>query len=281
MLGNRQILSLSALLLTCGASALHAEDSEWGIRVSSGFDYSSGDYGAQSDTDILFIPITFKHERDFGAFKLTVPYVSIKTAGGSIGAGGGVDVDPDSGDGPRETESGLGDMVLAYTHYAYQGDEQWPIIDVTGKVKFGTADEDKGLGTGETDYSFEVDFTKLFEQTVVFATLGHKFYGDPPGRDLDNANYASLGVGYQLNGDTSFGLIYDVREASVSSRDNLSEATAYVSYKFPNNYKLLGYLVKGFSDGSADYGIGMSISVDTDFEKLKRYATIPRFFTER
>ena len=277
---KKTLTSLTVLALSLGLATQATQASDWRIRVSTGFDYSSGDYGADSDTDIFFLPVTLKHEREFGAFKLTLPYVSIKSASGSIGAGGDVSVDPNAGD-KRTTESGLGDVVFAYTHYAYPGDEQWPIVDLTGKVKFGTADENKGLGTGETDYSLEVDFTKLFEKTVLFVTLGHKFYGDPPGGDLQNANYVSLGTGYQLNADTSFGLIYDTREASSSSGEDLSEATAYLSYKLPNDYKLLGYVVKGFSDGSADYGIGLTISVDTDFEALKRYAPIPRFFTER
>lgn len=280
LLKKKTFTSLTALALALGMGTQTVLASDWGIRVSTGFDYSSGDYGDDTDTDIFFLPVTFKHEREFGAFKLTVPYVSIKSAGGSIGAGGDVSVDPNAGE-KRETESGLGDVVFAYTHYAYAGNDNWPIVDLTGKVKFGTADENKGLGTGETDYSVEVDLTKLYDQSVLFVTLGHKFYGDPPGSNLDNANYVSLGAGYQLNGDTSFGLIYDTREASSSSGDDLSEATAYVSHKLTNEYKLLGYLVKGFSDGSADYGIGLSVSIDTDFETLKRYADIPRFFTER
>ena len=39
------------------------------------------------------------------------------------------------------------------------------LIDLTGKVKFGTADENKGLGTGENDYAVQADWgSKLFAE---------------------------------------------------------------------------------------------------------------------
>jgi len=36
-------------------------------------------------------------------------------------------------------------------------------MDLTGKIKFGTADEDKGLGTGEQDYSLQADVFRFFD----------------------------------------------------------------------------------------------------------------------
>ena len=41
-------------------------------------------------------------------------------------------------------ESGLGDIVAAATYNAYSGGNGGSAIDLTGKVKFGTADDKKG-----------------------------------------------------------------------------------------------------------------------------------------
>lgn len=51
------------------------------------------------------------------------------------------------------------------------GYDGWPLIDVVAKVKPGTADEQEGLGTGEYDYTAQVDLRKNFGPTVAFGTV--------------------------------------------------------------------------------------------------------------
>ena len=82
----------------------------------------------------------------------------------------------------NETQSGIGDIVFAATYYLYEGDEDkalLPMVDFTGKVKFPSADEEKGLGTGETDYSMESDLTWFTDEFAIFGTIGYKFLGSP------------------------------------------------------------------------------------------------------
>ena len=85
-----------ALLLTILVSLPHlaSADNEPRLRLSTGFDYSSGDYGSDETTKILYIPVTARYETDSAHFKLTVPYVSIETencvviGGGEVVCGG-------------------------------------------------------------------------------------------------------------------------------------------------------------------------------------------------
>lgn len=254
----KKVLAGAVLLL--GSPLVGAE--QHSFSLTSGFDYSSGDYGGATDTHILYIPLIGKYETERTTFKLTVPYISIESSGGVVGGADGapVVIDPDAA-GERTTESGLGDIVASATYTVLDGQANGLLLDVTGKVKFATADEDKGLGTGETDYAAQVDIYKTYGAFTPFGTLGYKVFGDTSATDFNNVFYGSLGGAYKFGPQTSGGLIYDLREASTDSSSSLSELTAYVSYKFTETTKAQLYGVKGFSDGSPDWGMGAMVTM--------------------
>ena len=141
---------VSALFFAC-SSALHATDR---ITFSSGVDYSVGNYSATSATEIWYIPVTLKLEQPTVIYKLTVPFIRITGPGYVTGA----EADPaGSGDTATTTESGMGDILTSasYTLIPYQIEKL--SIDLTAKIKLPTADESRGLGTGEIDYYLQAD----------------------------------------------------------------------------------------------------------------------------
>jgi hypothetical protein len=222
------------------------------FKVSTGFDYSKGDYGQSQDTEIWYVPLTGKVEVNQWTAKVTVPYLTIKGPGAVagdtlIGTGGTV----------VTTESGLGDVVgsLAYTVDL----PQTTYLDITSKVKLPTANEKKGLGTGEADYTLQADLTKQLGSFVVFGGAGYKIVGSNSSLNLDNVWLVNLGAGYTVDKQTSVGLMYDWREAASQSSENPSEATAYVNYKFTKSFNMQVYGVTGFTDGSANLGGGMML----------------------
>ena len=223
------------------------------FSVTSGVDYSSGKYGSQDRTDITSIPVIGKYEVGSWAFKLTVPYVSI-TGPGNVSPGIGKFKNTTTTQ--RSTESGLGDIVAAATYNLYNAANGGPAIDVTGKVKFGTADDKKGLGTGENDYMGQVDLYQSFGDFTALGTLGYRVYGDTSAAPLDDVFYGSVGGTYKIAPGTSAGVIYDYRPAITSNGSAVSEATAFVNHKINDHWKAQAYLVKGFANGSPDYGVG-------------------------
>jgi hypothetical protein len=90
----------------------------------------------------------------------------------------------------RTSEDGLGEIVAGATYNLLPPTENGFIFDVGAKVKFGTADEDKRLGTGEEDYSLQGDLYKTFGSWAALWTLGYRWYGDPSGIDLENVFFA-------------------------------------------------------------------------------------------
>ena len=77
---------------------------------------------------------------------------------------------------------------------------------------------------------------------------------------LKNVFYGSLGGTYKVAPSSTVGVVYDYRPAITPNGSAVSEATAFVNYKLTPNWKAQGYLVKGFADGSPDYGLGALVS---------------------
>ena len=95
---------------------------------------------------------------------------------------------------------------------------------------------------------------------MVFVTGGYKVFGDPPDIDLDNVAYGSFGLGYKFSRSFSAGLIADYREAAFETSVEQKEGMAYFSLKIGKKTKLLGYYIKGYTDGSPDWGLGTQLS---------------------
>jgi len=252
-------------ILVVGAAAMimstpvFAQSNAFGsgtLKLSTGFDFSTGRYGDTVDTDITYIPFTAKYETLPWTFKATVPYIRIKGPGNVIGGGAdGSIVVPGRG-AAVQTNSGLGDVVASIA-YELPTESDRAIYEVAGKVKFGTADEDEGLGTGEDDISMQFDAVTTRGNFTPFGTVGYKLVGDPPDIELDNVLYFSLGSGYRLNERRSVGLIYDYRESSSPTSDASQELVAYLSQRLQDPLSWLGYVSAGLSDSAPDVNIGM------------------------
>ncbi len=231
------------------------------LTLSAGLDYSTGKYGSASATDILYLPLILKYESGASTFKATLPYLRVTSpTGGSI-----VTVDGNgqviySGIGPRTTQEGLGDLMFTYGYSLYEQPRNGFLVDLLGKFKLATADDGKGLGSGKNDISAQVDIYYMAGAHSPFMTLGYRVPGDPPGIDLRAVWYGTLGVGYKLSDLTSAGIMWDLRQASRNGGKSSNEMTLYGVRKLRSDIKLQVYLVHGFSDASADHGLGVMIS---------------------
>ena len=221
-----------------------------------GAEYTTGKYGASETTDTLYVPFIVKHETGKWLFKGTIPYIRNSGPANVVGAGADRVTLPGAATG-RRTESGLGDIV-ASAFYNLRDERKTGLgVDVGAKIKLPTADEGKGLGTGETDYSLQADFFKPLGGALTgFGSLGYRWYGDPPGVDLRNVPYGSIGASYRMSEDTTIGAAYDYRPRIVSGGSALSEATGFWSKRMSREWKLQLYGVVGFADASPDAGIG-------------------------
>ena len=224
------------------------------FSLSTGFDFSSGKYGNTASTDIVYIPVVGKYEIGDLMLKLTVPYISITGPGGVVQGVGRVGTTTTT----RTTDSGLGDIVAMADYNFYSVGSV--ALDAVGKIKFGTADANKGLGTGKNSYSAQLDGYDTTGATTLFATVGYKIYDVPVGFTLNNVLYGTIGASQKLSNTTSAGAMLDMATSSSPTGSDQLEATVYVSHKITPKLKVQANVLKGFANGSPDFGGGAMIT---------------------
>lgn len=242
--------------LSFAAAALfsHIALADGNVTLRTGYDYTSGTYGTNTRTEITSIPFIASYETGNWTFKATMPYVRITGADNVIAGVGTVRRTVSA----VRTASGLGDITTAATYTMLADPAVQLGIDITGKIKFGTADSARGLGTGKNDYWLLVDPYKKYGNATYFGGVGYGILGSSSDLPLKNVVSANLGVSYKLDEKASVGTMYDYRTRSTDTGFDQRELTAFYTRKLSGNYKLQAYATKGFSDGSPDWGAGVN-----------------------
>lgn len=63
-----------------------------GLSFSTATDFTTGNYGGASPTDIWYVPFTARYDKDRASFRLIIPYLNITGPGNVLGPGiGGID----------------------------------------------------------------------------------------------------------------------------------------------------------------------------------------------
>lgn len=244
-------------LVVCAPVALYAavgvpaaaQTSEGRVSVRVGAERISGDYGGDTDFQDLYVPTTVLFDRGRFGFRATVPYLEVEFL--------------DPADGSTYTETGAGDVVLGFTLFDVlpPQDSAWS-VDATVKVKLGTADEARGLGNGETDYTLLADLWRSLERGALIATVGYRLRGEPAGVVLEDGWLTSFGVLRYFGTATTGGLFVDYRESSIGGQEAIREVSASLSRRLYGDWRVQGYVVRGLSDTTLDLGAGLSIRRD-------------------
>ncbi|WP_078085588.1 hypothetical protein [Microbulbifer mangrovi] len=245
-------------------------------KYSLGTDISSGDYGNSQETDIVSTPFTVSYSPNTSwTFKASLPWTQIEGPGGVVpGGDGGFVVGPGNGNGQGNgngnnpggetdtvitSESGLGDLWLTGT-YSLEPVAQRYFVDLSAKYKVPLADEAKGLGTGEADFTLQTEVFTVVDNFTPFVTLAKKFKGDLPEVELRNVWYASVGSGYRLDEVSSIGASLDYQQAAVAGNDPQTEIFGYYSHKLSAQWSGMLYGYVGLADGSPDQGFGIQVN---------------------
>ncbi|HUJ44685.1 MAG TPA: hypothetical protein VLW52_13880 [Opitutaceae bacterium] len=249
-------LLAAALMPWCAGGAAEMTSSAAPVGKftgSAGFDYSTGDYGQSANTDIFAIPVIAQWEVDHWTLKLITSYLHV-SGPSNVVSGLGAVLTP--GPSPSLSRSGFGDLVTTATYNAYSDSASGLSVDLTGKVKFGTASRSKGLGTGENDLGLQVDVYKSIGAVTPFVSLGYRALGSPPGIHLNDVFFGSMGVDYKTDEHTNVGATFLVQERIADTIDPARELSVYISHRLNNEWRLQAYLVTGFTNASPTFEIG-------------------------
>lgn len=235
-----------------------------GYTFTTGAEYTSGDYGTGIDTSSWYVPFTVGYGAETYAWSVTVPFIRVdgSTQVSGIrsttlrGRGGVQSQTVSTISNEERVDSGLGDITLSASYRLQKETPATPWLGVTGKIKFGTADEDKNLGTGETDYAVQVEAAKgMFDGLV-----GYNFLGDTATIDYDNIFYAAGAVSMPLQSRWRARAELYAEQSPLDGVDPARELTVSFAKPLPRDRHLSLYAIKGLSDSSPDWGLGVLVS---------------------
>ena len=88
-------------------------------------------------------------------------------------------------------EDGFGDMFINLKGSFYNTDSM--AVGALLQAKIATADEDKGLGTGEMDYGLALLMTNEWEASRLHINAGYRMVGEPEDVEFDDQFFYGLG----------------------------------------------------------------------------------------
>ena len=263
--GNLASWGLVALVASgngaAGASiALAADPQSW--QLSSSITYESGTFGTGTRTETVYIPFTLKRLFDQGDLGLTLPFVILRTTGETTLVNG---APQRIRAGPRTrpvTHEGIGDMILKGRYYAVDEHGLLPTIALVAKIKFPTADESQGLGTGKFDEGVGVEVSRTFlKDFIAYFDLSYTIIGSPAGLDLNNQTIYDIGLGYKFTPQLLGSIFYEERTALITGQPNPRSLLFNAGYKVTETFRLNTMFEAGLSNGSPDYGLTAGASV--------------------
>ena len=231
------------------------------VEVFSGAEYQSFDLGDGQDATKLSVPVAARVTAGRFRFSAQVPYVGVSAPGNVIVPSSGLLgllslVDPTRPAGVR-TGEGLGDVRVGA---AYDLPLAAVNLSLIGGAKLPTAATEKGLGTGEADYSVGAEVSTRLGTVTPFASASYTRNGDSEGVDLRDTLSGQAGAAVRLGSSASAHLGYSFTEgASAASRDE-QRLFGGVNSSIGERISLGLYGSAGVN-GTADLGAGVSLGM--------------------
>lgn len=251
-------VGLGMLGLACAAQGV--------TSVAVGGFYIDGDFGAETDTTMHYMPLTVAYRHQALKLSATTSYLAIEGPPGfTQGAIDGNGALPASG-----KASGMGDSWLKAAYDASLHSRYLQLRPQL-KIKIPTADEDKGLGTGASDYTAQVDVFYFVKGWWPYVTAGYRWRGDGS-YTLDNGERKSkysidlengpvLGGGFYkpLTAWSSLTVNYEHRAASLRHLAATEEMLVTYQYQFDAHWICSFSAGTGFTSRSADKIFGLQL----------------------
>jgi hypothetical protein len=260
-------LQLGLVLVLLAAAPAVAEDDRAWFHFATSVNYTVGDYGTGKDTTLVYVPFTLGVSPiDRLWLDVTVPFLYQSNQNVVLTGGGVASRKQQKGKlakpATSAAEEGIGDALGKVSFVLLQERPFLPEIEPYVKIKFPTADRDRGLGTGEFDETFGVDLSKnLIGDLYGFVTLAYTFIGSPPGSDLHNSFGWSVGAAYAIVPPVSIFAFLDGATSISPGQDDPLEVRVGVEFKLIKALKLTVTGTRGLSNGSPDWGASAGLAL--------------------
>ena len=243
-------------------------DESFSWQLSTGFDYTTGKYGAHcalqsvalictpSSTTVIDIPATAMVQIDRLRLQVTVPYVDIVGPGKFAGVLG-IPIIVAPANNVVKQRSGLGDISVGGAWIVSREEAFWPTLEIAGVVKLPTAAS--GLGTGKTDYGAQVNlYHALLPGLTAFGSLGYQWIGDIGTVHLVSGGRATAGLDFKFAGN-ALGAALDYRQPSWQGGPDYLALEPYFKLDVIGVVGFSVYGIVGLTRSSPSQGAGLRI----------------------
>ena len=239
--GSSMILTLFLLLLiSVIPSTAWAADGRGYFDMSGG--YKTGSFGTPTRSDLFYLSPALGYVTPKYDVSITIPYL----------------YQTNTTAGQTTTEQGIGDIFLHGGYVILP--ETFDGYSLYGSVslKLPTADKNKGLGTGETDYGGFLSAGKRFGQDRFTLSAGYIFVGSPSNVNLNNVYVYDIGYA-RIFSLTEVLVWYEGRGAMVSGAKDPQEINVGFFHILNKDYSIKGSSFVGLNNGGPDFGFNLGI----------------------
>jgi hypothetical protein len=281
-------------MLICAVlpTAVRAQNEHWQVGATPTF--STGKYGTDTRTEIVYTPIVARRLFDDGDLTLVFPHLCISGDGAVTVVSGspvrtgrtetarpGTATTPDRG-ATRERANqaavnlsrgtgtiaqkvrhcGLGDIVARGRYYVLDERGWIPTLAIRGHIKAPTADDTRGLGTGRPDEGIALEASRMLGRGfTAMVDGGYTIVGKPVDTDFRNAWWYDVGVAQDLaSGSVNVSVFFEEYSSVVPVFVNARDILLTLSLKSASGWRVQLSGEFGMSDGAPDHGFTFGAS---------------------
>lgn len=253
--GGRWLGLAAVLVLWWSAVPVWADGGPW--SSTSAVSVTQGDYGTSDDTTITQLSETIKYTSDAGEIGVVIPYLF---------RDGGATTPGESRPARNQTipndADGIGDVQLKGRYFWLAETPNRPSVDWAARVKFPTASESEGLGTGKFDFGIGPQLLKRIEKFFLLGDFELVLRDKPDNSTIKSVRLDySVGGGVELTDRLTALLTLDGGTKANSGADAPLEVVVSGLYRFSDSISGNLFALAGLSDGSPDVGGGAGITV--------------------
>ncbi len=222
------------------------------VSFGTGFEFFSGDYGTGETIDTWQIPLLLEWgPRPRLGLSIEIPFIHQSSSNSQTVMIGRRATETTS------SESGLGDTSVDANVTLFSESVRSPRLLALLYAKLPTADEQKGLGTGEFDWGSGVGIGKRFGAWSTYAEGLYVLAGSSDLYPMDDYWSWLASISYRVSTTLRPGLSLSGGTAAFAGNDGPLEIKARLSGLGGERTSYSFYLSRGLSDGSPDWGVGL------------------------
>ena len=213
-----------------------AEAASQYVDLSMG--YSRGDFGTGQDSELSQIQVTYGQVVKQYDYSVTLPYLFLSDRYGD--------------------DHGIGDVMLRGAMKLGEDIPGEDALYMSIAVKLPTADEKKGLGTGEMDVGGFLSYTHYFHEMQFSVLGGYIITGDSPRQSYHDILVYGMSLARMFTSWYLYASL-DGRQQTLETGDDPLEFSAGFFYQINTSLFLKTEALVGLNDASPDHGMTVGV----------------------